>query len=308
MSAIPTKKLGRTGYDVSILGFGTFELRGAASWEGREVTDAEADYLLNAVLDSGINLIDTAIDYGQSEDFIGRFIAHRRDEYFLAGKIGCVPGQEGQHLYTAANVRAGVENSLRRMKTDRLDLVQFHQSLTMQQMKEAGALDEARKLRDEGKIRFLGSSGTLPNINEQMTTDIFDVYQIPYSALQREHEVAITKAAQTGAGTIIRGGVAKGAPDGDWDRASNYMVGPDAMRDRWQSSRLDEILDGMSRMEFMLRFTLSHPDLSCAIVGTKNPAHFQDNVQVAANMGPLPPDVYAEAKRRLDGAGATVQV
>ena len=77
-----------------------------------------------------------------------------------------------------------------------------------------------------------------------------------------------------------------------------------AAQDLWEQAALDEILpDGMSRMEFTLRFTLSHPDLHTTIVGTANPEHLQQNLDAAAK-GPLPADLYAEAKRRLDAAGA----
>jgi aryl-alcohol dehydrogenase-like predicted oxidoreductase len=75
------------------------------------------------------------------------------------------------------------------------------------------------------------------------------------------------------------------------------------MKDLWEVARLDELLDGMSRMEFMLRFTLAHPAMTTTIVGTKNPDHLKDNIE-AAKKGPLPESVVAEAKRRLTEAGA----
>src|SRR5437764_578241 len=106
------------------------ELRGAP--RGPEVSDEDAERILNAVLDSGINFIDTSPDYGRSEELIGRFISHRRDEYILASKCGCLvgapppgAGDRPAHIFTPENIRAGVEQSLRRLKTDHLDLVQF---------------------------------------------------------------------------------------------------------------------------------------------------------------------------------------
>ena len=300
MADLPTRKLGNTGFEATILGFGAMELRGGN--RGPAISDEEAEKVLNAVLDSGINFIDTSIDYGRSEELIGKYISGRRNEYFLASKCGCVPGgQQGEHVHTAANIRHGVENSLRLLKTDHLDLVQFHRSLTKDEFEKDGALQEAMKLKAEGKVRFVGVSGTLPNLVEQIDMGVFDAFQIPYSALQREHEDVIAKAAQTGHGTIIRGGVARGAPT-DWNRVY-YMVPPETMKDRWEEAKLDELLDGMSRMEFTLRFTLSHPGLSTTIVGTKNPDHLRDNIE-AARKGPLPPDVVAEAKKRLDAVGA----
>ena len=144
-------------------------------------------------------------------------------------------------------------------------------------------------------------SGTLPNLVEQIEMGVFDAFQIPYSALQREHEDVITKAAETGYGAIIRGGVARGAPE-DWSRIY-YMVPSETMKDRWEVAKLDELLDGMTRMEFTLRFTLSHPGLCTTIVGTKNLDHLRANIE-AAIKGALPADVLAEAKRRLAEEGS----
>jgi aryl-alcohol dehydrogenase-like predicted oxidoreductase len=300
MTDLPTRPLGRTGVHVTTLGFGAMELRGAP--RGPEISDEEAERVLNDVLDAGINFIDTSIDYGRSEELIGRFISHRRRDYFLASKCGCVVGgTQGEHVHTAENIRRGVENSLRLLKTDHLDLVQFHRSLTRHELEQDGALQEALRLRAEGKVRFLGVSGTLPNLVEQIAMGVFDAFQIPYSALQREHEDVITRAARAGAGTIIRGGVARGAPT-DWER-TNYMVPGTTMRDRWERAALDDLLDGSTRIEFTLRFTLSHPGLSTTIVGTRNPAHLRDNIQ-AAKKGPLPARVLAETKRRLAAAGS----
>jgi aryl-alcohol dehydrogenase-like predicted oxidoreductase len=301
MAELAKRALGRTGLEVTTLGFGAMELRGEPV--GPAITDQQAEQVLNAVLDVGINFIDTSIDYGRSEELIGRFIAHRRSEFLLASKCGCVPGAAmgAEHIHTAENIRAGVEHSLRRMKTDYLDLVQFHRSLTRHQFEEHGALEAALALKKAGKVRMVGVSGTLPQLAEQIEMGVFDAFQIPYSALQREHEAIITRASAAGAGIIIRGGVARGAP-ADWQRVY-YMLPGSTMRDRWEQARLDELLDGMSRAEFMLRFTLSNPDLDTTIVGTRDLGHLRDNV-IAAAKGPLPEDILRETKRRLDAAGS----
>jgi aryl-alcohol dehydrogenase-like predicted oxidoreductase len=301
MAELPKRTLGRTGLEVTTLGFGAMELRGAPV--GPEITDQQAQKVLNAVLDAGINFIDTSIDYGRSEELIGRFIAHRRSEFFLASKCGCVPGASmgAEHIHTAANIHAGVEQSLRRMKTDYLDLVQFHRSLTRHQFEEQGALEAALALKKAGKVRLVGVSATLPQLAEQIEMGVFDAFQVPYSALQREHEAIIAKAAAAGAGIIIRGGVARGAPT-DWQRVY-YMLPGNSMRERWEQARLDELLDGMSRAEFMLRFTLSNLDLDTTIVGTRDLGHLRDNIAVALK-GPLPENVVDEAKRRLAATGS----
>jgi len=166
-------------------------------------------------------------------------------------------------------VRAGVERSLRRLGTDRLDLVQVHMSPSKAQLEANGVPETLQALRDEGKVRFIGMSGILPNLPDHIAMGVFDVFQIPYSAVQREHEDLITAAADSGAGTLIRGGVARGAASQDKNWRSGPLGLPEGMgQKRWQSSGIDDLLDGMSPMEFMLRFTLSHPALSTTIVGT----------------------------------------
>jgi aryl-alcohol dehydrogenase-like predicted oxidoreductase len=300
---IATRKLGRTGADVTILGYGAMELRGQP--RGPAVADEDAGRLLNAVLDGGINLVDTSVDYGRSEELIGRYIGHRRDEYFLASKCGCPlqapPGTPPPypHDYSAANVRADVEQSLRRLGTDRLDLVQVHMSPSRAQLETDDTVSTLQELQDAGKVRFIGMSGTLPNLPDHIAMGVFDVFQIPYSAIQREHEDLIAAASAAGAGTLIRGGVARGAPAED----KNWRQGPLGLaegvgRRRWEGSELDGALDGMSPMEFMLRFTVSHPGLSTTIVGTANVDHLRANIAAAEN-GPLPADVYQQAKERL---------
>src|ERR1051325_2298172 len=107
--------LGRTGLQVTQLGYGAMELRGAP--RGPAVDDVQAERVLRATLDGGINYIDTSIDYGVSEERIGATLSSRRSDFYLASKCGCAvnppPGQRREHLFTRDNVVAGVEQSLR---------------------------------------------------------------------------------------------------------------------------------------------------------------------------------------------------
>jgi aryl-alcohol dehydrogenase-like predicted oxidoreductase len=189
--AIATRALGRTGYDATVLGYGAMELRGAP--RGPVIDDEAAGRVLNAVLDAGINMIDTSVDYGRSEELIGRYVSHRRDEYFLASKCGCPVNPPpdlsapSPHDYGPANVRANVERSLGQLRTDRLDLVQLHTSPSRAQLEADQTIETLQSLREEGKVRFLGMSGILPDLPDHIAMGVFDVFQIPYSAVQREH-------------------------------------------------------------------------------------------------------------------------
>ena len=308
--AIMTRALGRTGADVTILGYGAMELRGQP--RGPEITDEDAGRLLNAVLDDGINLIDTSPDYGRSEELIGTYLGHRRDEFFLASKCGClieIPADAAPpypHDYSQQNVRADVEQSLRRLRTDRLDLVQVHMSPSKAVLEENHTVETLKELRAEGKVRFIGMSGILPDLPDHIAMNVFDAFQIPYSAVQRDHENLITEAADKGAGTLIRGGAARGAASEE----KNWSVGPLTQQPglgqrNWAAAGIDDLLDeaGIGRQEFILRFTLSHPALSTTIVGTANPAHLAGNI-ATAEKGPLPADLYEEAKKRLPDPAA----
>src|SRR5215831_18150118 len=145
MADLPRRQLGRTGLDVTMLGYGAMELRGAP--RGRDVSEDQAETILNAVLDAGINYIDTSIDYGLSEERIGRCISHRRAEYYLASKCGCLVGapptprgQRGAHVFTRDNVvaaRSGSASSCGTMPSDFMRALQSH---------DAGRLTDRRNL------------------------------------------------------------------------------------------------------------------------------------------------------------------
>jgi len=297
---LATATLGRTGLKVTRLGYGAMELRGTRIWGGRPVTDEQARTILNAVLDAGINFIDTANDYGRSEEFIGRFISGRRGEYYLATKCGCNVTRkndttdETPHVWTRENLFRGLHESLERMKTDYVDIMQLHNP-SVEQVEAGGLVDALNDMRKQGKVRWVSISTTLPHLPVFLKWGVFDTFQIPYSALERQHELWISRAAEAGIGTIIRGGVARGEPGAGLGSGERWK--------KFEEARLGELLPpGESPTSFMLRFTLSHPHCHTTIVGTLSPEHLNENLAAAAR-GPLPEDLYLETRRRLDAVG-----
>ena len=294
------RTLGRTGLEVTQLGYGAMEVRGSRIWGGRPVTEEQADTILNAVLDAGINFIDTSNDYGRSEEFIGKYLNTRRSEYILATKCGCTVVHKDEttddtpHVWTRENLFRGLHESLERMKTDYVDIMQLHNP-SVEQTVQGDLIAVLLEMKQQGKVRWIGCSSTLPHITTYIEQGVFDVFQIPYSALERQHEKVITQAAEAGAGIIDRGGVARGEPGAGLGNS-----------DRWQkfeAAKLDELREeGESRTAFLLRFLIAHHHIHTTIVGTLIPAHLQENISIAAK-GPLAPYVYAEAKRRLDSVG-----
>jgi aryl-alcohol dehydrogenase-like predicted oxidoreductase len=291
-TALPTAVLGRTGLEITRLGFGT-----ALS---RKMPDSEWEQLLGAVLDSGINFIDTANDYGMNwnvpaEEQIGKHISGRRSEYYLATKCGCGPGG-GDHIWTRENAVRGLEESLGRLKTDYVDIMQYHNP-TVEEAEDGDLIAVLQDMRDQGKVRWLGISTTLPHLPYYLDTGVFDTFQIPYSALEREHEDWVARSAEAGIGIIIRGGVAQGEPSGDVNerRSKKWRT--------FEEAGLDELLEeGESRTTLILRYTLAHPNADTNIVGTSRIGHLEENL-AGIMTGPLSADTYAEMKRRLDSVG-----
>jgi len=295
--SLPKHTLGRTGLQVTSIGYGSMGLRGPATWGVRVVDEDESGRLLNAVLDAGINFLDTAPDYGVSEERIGRSISSRRGEFILATKCGCDPVQhqdhlEVRHVWTRDTVLRNIETSLRRMRTDQIDILQFHGG-DAETLQQEGLIQTLLELREQKLIRFIGSSSSLPHLPGLIDLGVFDTFQLPYSCLAPEHHDLISQAAATGAGIIIRGGIAHGGPDAEIQRP--------AFNEVWQQAGLDEVLPvGMSRAELILRYTLSHPDCHTTIVGTCSHAHLAENLKAAA-IGRLPDELHREITRRVAG-------
>ena len=309
--SLVVNELGKTGIQVTRLGFGAMEFRKGTKYFDY-VPEKEADTILNMVLDAGINFIDTSIDYGESEHLIGKSISHRRSEFYLATKCGCPVGVNitggGDHVYTPNRIVTGVNQSLERMKTDYLDLVQLHGSPSIDEINKLGVIDTLNSVRKEGKVRFIGVSTSLPMLSKFIDLGVFDAFQIPYSALNRTHENWISNSLDAGVGTIIRGGVSKGefVSTGLLKQEASWHQMYKKQYDEWDyfnQAGLDDLLEeGESKTSFLLRFTLSHPDLNTTIVGTANPKHFKENIETA-NKGILSEDIYSETKRRLDRIG-----
>jgi aryl-alcohol dehydrogenase-like predicted oxidoreductase len=295
------RRLGKTDLYVTALGYGAMELR--------NMEEQASVRLLNAVLDSGINYIDTSPDYRLSETFIGKAIARRRDEFTLATKCGCNVDERGNpqdpdHVWSRERLLANIEQSLRLLKTDHVDVWQLHG--TRPGWLTGGKHDEViqtmQDLKQQGKVRAIGISFrnggpgddmypagySFEGLQEFMTWGVFDVIQVVYGGLTRKNEIAIAQAADLGIGMVVRGVVKR------------YFENYD---DLFEQAGLDELCEeGESANAFLIRFAMTHPGVGTMIVGTSNPDHLQENV-AAATRGKLSDEVYAEAKRRLEAVG-----
>jgi aryl-alcohol dehydrogenase-like predicted oxidoreductase len=286
--------LGRTGLNVTQLAFGAMELRYPAEGGDRNVADKTADEVLNGVLDAGINFIDTAPDYGLSEERIGRFISSRRKEFYISTKCGCDPkdkGGQGGHIWSRDQLLRNIEGSLKRLRLDYVDILQLHNPKLAENPPVELLVSTLKEIQSRGLTKFISISTTLPDIISYLDHGVFDTFQIPYSCLEPQHHDAIAEVGKRGAGVIIRGGIGTGGPEGP--------VLKRVKMDVWQAAKLDELCTGdIKASELVLRYTLKHPQCHTTIVGTSNPQHLAANLS-AAGKGPLPDDIYNEVTRRI---------
>lgn len=283
-ASLPTATLGRTGLEVTRLGYGT-------ATEG-PVSPDRWEKMFNAILDHGINFIDTSNDYGigwkrPTEEMIGKFIAHRRDEFYLDTKCGCIPGG---HIWTRKNLFRGLHESLERLRTDYVDVMQLHNP-TVDECREGNLVRALNDMREQGKVRWIGVTTALPHLPTFLQWNVFDVFQLQYSILEREHEDWITQAAEAGAGIIVRGGSGSGElSDGRDDTERRQM---------YDQAKLDQLRPPTeTRATFILRHTLNHPHIHTIIQGTTKVEHLSENI-ASALRGPLPDDLHAQVNQRL---------
>lgn len=299
------RRLGQTDVMVSRLGYGAMELAGPP--RARALTDDEVVRLIHESIDRGIVYYDTSIDYGLSERRLGLALDGRRDQVILASKCACQVGLDGpqqggeKHIYTAENVVAGVEQSLRRLRTDRLDVVQVHGDPTRQELEDGRVPDALIKLKEQGKVRCVGISSRLPKLAEFVDAPYFQLVQVPYSPLQRQNEDVIAALRAAGKAVVARGVTGRGAPAKSW---ATRPIGttPGESHTLWERADLDSAISGMAPIEFMIRFVLSNPAVDVALVATTDRAHLVADIE-AANRGPLPKELYALACDRLAAVG-----
>ena len=292
------RMLGKTGMEITALGYGTMELR--------YIDEKSASALLNGVLDRGITYIDTSPEYPQSERFIGLSIAKRRDEYILATK--CCDNMSGigdLYVFDRRTILDNVDESLRLMKTDHIDVMQLHGAIpencpggpksevweTLLELKRAGKVLHIGTTICQKTPEFYGSPATYGynSILRFAPWPEMEVIQLVYGCMTRLSEDVIQKAFDDyGTGIVARGVVKQHTPQ---------------YKERFEVSRVSELFEqGETRDQFLIRYALSHPGLSNLLVGSKQLSHIEANIR-AVEKGPLSPDVYAEAKRRMNFAG-----
>jgi aryl-alcohol dehydrogenase-like predicted oxidoreductase len=271
---------GKTGYSVSRLGAGLAEIGSELDFDDVE----QAGNVLNNALDMGINFLDTAACYGISEELIGRTVADRRDEYVLVTKAGHARGDSLRGRdWTYETVRDSIDRSLRRLNTDCVDLVQLH-SCGISELEDGDIIRALEDARDAGKTRLIGYSGDNEAAHWAVDSGVFDTLQTSFNLVeQRAYTTGLLdKCAETGIGVIVKRPIA-GAT---WGMAKS---GFSSSRRGYDNTYLDRSKKVQSLGEVpgdpddpivaAMGFTLAHPEIHVAIIGTKNPRHMASNIK-----------------------------
>jgi aryl-alcohol dehydrogenase-like predicted oxidoreductase len=307
LSRVKTRTLGRTGLAVSELAFGGLFVASFASPLER------ARQTVDRALDLGITYLDTAPTYGDSEQVLGAVLADERRPFILSTKLsGKAPGYRTRDK---AFLRGEFERSLGHLRRDRVDILMIHEPDRPGQLDwwsdPAGVggpvLELLDELKREGLVRFTGIGGTTSHeLARLVDTGKFDVVLTAYnySLLWREAALEIFPAAKAhGTGIVLGSPLQQQALSRRYDEQVERGAPWLSKSRRAQFKALYRFLDetGLDIAECGIRFVLSNPDVSCALVGAASPEEVEKNVATVAK-GPLPRDVQA----RLDEIAAMV--
>jgi hypothetical protein len=260
--------LGKTGMSITVLGYGGAEIG------YRGVPAETVDRLINGALDAGLNVIDTAECYIDSEEKIGKVASRRRNEYFLFTKCGHDP--DGDH-WNPKKMASQIDRSLKRLQTDRADLVQLH-SCSEELLRKGAVVEVLQRARDAGKTRFIGYSGDGPAARYAVQSGIFDVLQISVSIADQEAlDMVLPSAQAKGIGVIAKRPIANAI----WKQSSKPDAYYQPYWERLHELDYDFLRENSARdVGTALRFTLSVDGVHTAIVGTTRPDRWKQNAQL----------------------------
>jgi len=281
------RRLGRTNMDVTVLGFGGAGIAGESLENiGR---------VLNSALDAGINVIDTAECYEGGEESIGNAISKWRDEFFLFTKCGH-PRGIGSADWSASSILESIERSLRRLQTDRIDLIQLH-GCSEAVLKKGEAISALEKARERGWVRYLGYSGDGHPARFAVESDAFDALQTSISIADQEaisRIAPLTRARNVG--LIAKRPLANFAWKTGHKPINSYHH---QYYERLRKLNFDFLRNDEGSIAIALRFVLSVPGVHTAIVGTTKPERCQENARLLESR-PLPQNEYKAIRERWD--------
>ena len=289
------RRLGKTDIRVSVIGIGTWQLGG--EW-GKIFEQTEVDAMLAKAAELGVNLIDTAGCYGDhlSEKLIGQAIKDERDKWVIATKFGhrFKPNFERDCLFEPAQVQEQLEESLRSLKTDYIDLYQFH-SGNDEMFDVPGLWEMLQKQVKAGKVRHLGISisrkqGSIYQVDNASEVGA-EAIQVVYNRIERKPEEQIFDSCiRQNLGVLARVPLASGFLSGKYNRDAKFASGD--VRSSWQDDEMSELAEEVARVksevpqgtpmaQWALAWCLRHPAVTCVIPGCKTVEQVESNAMAA---------------------------
>ena len=288
MPIMERRRLGRTDIDASVLGFGGSEI----GYEN--ATPRVVERLLRGAIDAGLNVIDTAECYDDSETLIGDALGDRRRDVFVFTKCGHERGW-GSANWKMPSILRSIERSLMRLRTDHVDLVQLHSCL-LAVLKRGDCIEALERARERGLTRYIGYSGDADAARYAVECGRFDTLQTSVSvADQQAITLTLPLASERGMGVIAKRPIANVA----W----RYAEKPDESYHQTYWARLRKLDydfvtgDADAAVATALRFTLAAPGVHTAIVGTSKPERWERNATLL-NAGPLPRETFDRIRDR----------
>lgn len=290
--SLERRRFGKTDMIVTVLGFGGAEI-------GYDNTDPETvTKLPNTALDAGLNVIDTAECYADSEVKIGNAIGNRRKDFYLFTKCGHAPEAEG---WTKPAILRSIERSLGRLKTDAVDLVHLH-SCSLDELKKGECIEALEQAKKEGKTRYIGYSGDSEAARYAVECGRFDSLQTSLNICDQEPiELTLPLAKEKGMGVICKRPIANAVWRYDVQPENGYHV---EYWKRLQDLNYDFAMGEAAKKEdasgpaaTAMRFTAMQPGVSVLIVGTTKPERWKQNAELLS-AGALPKELEASIRDR----------
>ena len=283
------RQLGKTEMNVSVLGLGGWEI-------GYLHTSlATVKKMLNQAIDAGINIIDTAECYSTSEELIGQAVGKQHKDFYLLTKCGHESGWSYPDWRPESLLRC-IQRSLKRLKTDHLDLIQLH-SCSEIELRKGTVIDTLKRARELGYTRFIGYSGDNQAALYAIACGEFDTLQTSISIADQEAlDLFLPLAGKYNLGVIAKRPLANVAwQNGDRPPTDTYGR---PYWERLQKLKYELLRGGLKRtVAAALRFTLTVPGVHTAIVGTTKPGRFMENA-AAVSVGPLPKETFDGIRAR----------
>lgn len=280
LRSMKKRKLGNTGFKISEIAFGGVGI--GMPYAGQKMPEElDSIHLLEKALDGGINFYDTARMYGRSEEMLGKAFKDKREKVVINTKCVHFLDQDGKipaKRELVKIIHKSLENSLKALQTDYIDVYMLHQS-SIDILKNEDIIDIFSHLKNKGTIRAIGASTYLPEETDYcINSGVWDVVQVPFNLMDQRQQVLFKAAIDNGVGLIVRSVLFRGMLTG---RSLNYHKELEKVKEHIQ--RFNSLIgqDIPDMITLATKFVLSYPPVSSVLIGMDQMKHLDKALQIA---------------------------